>query len=66
MNGYKSLTKDTITEFSIPDMKRKKSVDSQVKTEDSSSSVHTLISKTEGDKMKLAILNLLGGWKEDG
>jgi len=70
-NGRGGWTQDNsfqegLTEFTLPIVKQKQTVDSQVRTEAVSSSKHTLVSKTEREKMKLAFLNLLGGWKENG
>jgi hypothetical protein len=45
--------------------KRERSLSSPGKTENISSREHVLDSKADKDKIKLAFLNLLGGWKEN-
>lgn len=70
-NGRGGWTQDNcfqmeLTEFDLPAIKQRQFADSQAQMGDLSSSKHILVSKTEKDKMKLAFLNLLGGWKENG
>lgn len=69
-NGRGGWTQDNcfaegMTEYDLPNIKQRHLEDSQIEKKDVVYSEHVLDSKTEQEKMKLAYLNLLGGWKEN-